>query len=87
MMGGVKIGLRPRVSALSRLKPAAQELARKKGRDQQGEGHQLPANPGEDAQGDRKPNRQVDGEKPLERKSFDMGTPVPEGQVEQKHDA
>ena len=82
-----KAALRPRASALSRLKPAAQELARKKSRNQQGEGHQLPANPGQDTQGDRKRNRQVDGEKPLERKPFDVGTPVPEGQVEQKHDA
>ena len=64
---------------------AAHPLASKKGADQNGEGYELPAQAGEQAESYHKGNRRVDRKKPTGRKLPLVCPPVPEGKIKNKN--
>ena len=64
---------------------AADPLASEKCADQNGEGYELPAQAGEQAEGYHKGNRRVDRKKPTGRKLPLVCPPVPEGKIKNKN--
>ena len=64
---------------------AAHPLASEKCADQNGEGYELPAQAGEQADSYHKGNRRVDREKPAGRKFPLVRPPVPEGKIKNKN--
>ena len=64
---------------------AAHPLASEKCTDQNGEGYELPAQAGEQAEGYHKGDRRVDRKKPTGRKLPLVCPPVPEGKIKNKN--
>jgi hypothetical protein len=68
-------------------KLATKILADKEGAHKKREGRGVPAYTRQKADGDDEGNRQVDGEKPLDRQFFNVRSPVPERKVNEDYDA